>query len=43
MELSYVYSMSRYQILAVATETKTKEEAQNLKSGKRVAVSIMYL
>lgn len=32
-------SFSRYQVLAVATETKTKEEAQNMKSGKRVAVS----
>lgn len=30
----------RYQVLAVATETKTKEDAQNQKSGKRVSVSL---
>jgi len=29
----------RYQVLAVATDAKTKEESQSLKSGKRVAVS----
>ena len=29
----------RYQVLAVATDAKTKEESQNLKSGKKVVVS----
>ena len=28
----------RYQVLAVAAETKSKEDAQNLTSGKRVTV-----
>ncbi|KAK2178858.1 hypothetical protein NP493_524g01017 [Ridgeia piscesae] len=28
----------KYQVLAVASETKTKEESQNIKTGKRVAV-----
>ena len=31
---------ARYQVLAVASETKTKEESQNIKTGKRVAVSM---
>ena len=30
----------RYQVLATAVDTKTKEESQNIKSGKRVTVSI---
>ena len=29
----------RYQVLAVATDAKSKEESQNIKSGKKVAVS----
>lgn len=35
-----LFSFVRYQVLAVATETKTKEDAQKLKSGKKVAVII---
>lgn len=30
----------RYQVLATAVDAKTKEESQNIKSGKRVTVSI---
>lgn len=30
----------RYQVLAVATDAKTKEESQNIKSGKRVTVRL---
>lgn len=32
------YHDCRYQVLAVATDAKTKEESQNIKSGKRVTV-----
>lgn len=33
-----IYHGCRYQVLAVATDAKTKEESQNIKSGKRVTV-----
>lgn len=36
-------SIYRYQVLAVATEAKTKEESQNIKSGKRVVVSAVEI
>lgn len=29
----------RYQVLAVATDVKSKEESQNMKQGKRVTVT----
>ena len=32
----------KYQVLAVATDAKTKEESQNMKSGKKITVSIRY-
>ena len=30
----------KYQVLAVATDAKTKQESQNIKSGKKVVVSV---
>lgn len=32
----------RYQVLAVAADSKTKEESQNIKQGKKVAVCMRY-
>ena len=40
VRLSCLLPPARYQVLAVASETKTKEESQNIKTGKRVAVSM---
>jgi len=41
MTPSLMFTMHfRYQVLATAVDAKTKEESQNIKSGKRVTVSI---
>ena len=42
VHLSCLPPTVRYQVLAVASETKTKEESQNIKTGKRVAVSMTW-
>ena len=38
----YFLLFDRYQVLAVATDAKTKEESQSIKSGKKVAVSYKF-
>ena len=35
----WLHFVNRYQVLATAVDAKTKEESQNMKSGKRVTVS----
>ena len=37
-----MFSIARYQVLAVATDAKSKEETLNIRSGKRVAVSGLW-
>ena len=42
-EAYLVYFTSRYQVLAVATDAKNKEESQNIKSGKKVTVRTLKI